>query len=130
MKSKNYNTDFWIGRTVMIFLFLTVLSFSNGGSNSQNSSDSFSIEQIIDIDNSAILVESVGYSLFDNSLANCELFNLKDCGTKLGADLSNHIINRQIKLQELKFHFIKPRLLRYCVIQLKSSSSEDYPFIS
>jgi len=130
MNNKKENFDYWIGRIVMIFFVLFIFSFSKSDSNSHIYSNSLSIEQHINIDNSAILFENINNSNFDNSLLSCEVFGSKSQDVKSGVWVSRLAIKRKIREQELRFINMKPKLLQFYLIQFKTSSDKDYPPIS
>ena len=129
MTNKNENTGFWIGRVLMIFFFLFVLSFSENDSVSQLDAQIISIEEVGNVNNSAVPVEPLHFTDYNISLENCVHYNLKPQNA-FDLRFSNNQINQQFKLERLKFYQLKPELLRLKIVHLKLSSSEEFLQIS
>ena len=130
MTGKNTNIDAWMGRLFISFSLFFVLSFSQSDAGSRVDSNSFSIEQVANIDNTAVLVAPLDFSGYDCSLTKCELHQLKVSGDKLSVCYLDHTHHQQFKQQEFGFLHIKPVLLQFSSIRPKIPVQKDTPLIS
>lgn len=128
MNNKNENIDLWTGRFFIIIFFLFVLSF--WGSGSKADSNSNSIDQIVVVDNSAILVKTTDYASNNNYPANSKFLCINANNSQANDRFINKAINHQFKYQKLRFFKVKPKLLRIYSSNLISNSEEDYFMIS
>lgn len=128
MNNKNENIDLWTGRFFIIIFFLFVLSF--WGSGSKADSNSNSIDQIVVVDNSAILVKTTDYTSNNDYPANSKFLCINVNNSQANDRFINKAINHQFKHQKLRFFKVKPKLLRIYSSNLISNSEEDYFMIS
>ena len=124
------NIDNWIGRFfTFIFLFCLLLITTND-SNSNTDCQNISLEQIVDINNSATLVKPASLPDYNVSFENCIRFDIESWKNKFDLTISNKIVNQQFKTEELRFYEFKPNLLRLQLSYLQFTSTLDYLLIS
>ena len=128
MNNKNENIDLWTGRFFIIIFFLFVLSFWD--SDSKADSNSISIDQIVVVDNSAILVKTTDYTSNNDYPANSKFLCINANNSQANDRFTNKAINQQFKHQKLRFFKVKPNLLRIYSSNLISNSEDDYFMIS
>lgn len=130
MNNKNENIDYWIGRAFMLCFFVFIVAFSKGSANSSTDQKPYSIEQLVDVDRSALIIESPNISNYNASLVEFELCNRKTQQTKLGVLHVSNKIDQQFKCEYIQFLKLKPKLLKDLSVYFKVSSNTDYPLIS
>lgn len=104
MTDKNGNIDFWIGRVLMIFFFLFMLSFSQNDSFSSIESSSISVGKVGVVNNTATLTESVSFPNYNIALENCVHEDLNSWSSVSNLWISNHSIEQQFKTEEERFY--------------------------
>ena len=75
MRKQNENIDLLLRKvfTIALFLFVFFVFKSNGCKAVNSNNHPVAIEQVAGINNSAVLVEPLYFSNFDNSLFSCDL---------------------------------------------------------
>ncbi len=134
MNRQKENIDFLMRRVLLIFFFLFILfTFKNTDCRKGDSFNSFvSFETVIEIDNSAIPVESISHPDFNNSLVSCELFSSGTSDNNRFRIICSSIkMNLLFRIGTERFLSIKPRLIdvNTCLF-LTSSNDGDIPLIS
>ena len=129
MNKENKNTDFWIGRIVILFFFLFILAFSESNSNSHSDTCTVSIVQV-ENENSAILIKPFDIPEYDISLVNCELSNINIWDSESGIRISDNNTNHEFKSKESRFLKFKPKLVRQYLTHFMTSPGEDPALIS
>lgn len=132
MNRKSDNIEIWIGRAFicLFFIFFTLSFSSNGYSNSEADTDAFTVEQLVHIDNAAILVEPTNVPGNHHFLVYRELYGLKIQNVNLGIPVLKFAIQQQFKQQKLRFFNCKPKLLESQLISSKEFSDEEELMIS
>lgn len=130
MNNRSENSDYLIGRTIMLLFFLIVIAFSLENSHHQKVPAPDSIEQSVILDNSAVLNKPASIPDYDISLDHCRLLRLTLPHPENKIFLSNHRTTILRKNEELKFLSIKPGLLRSNIIFRITFPEKDSPLIS
>lgn len=134
MNTKSENIDFWIGRVIVIGLFLFILSaFSSNDYKNEGTADHLtSIEYISEIDNSAIAVTPLSVPDYNNSLSTttCGFLNTNS-ENRYWIHSSNKKTNLLLQICTEIFINSKPSILKSSSFLISSSiCDEDYTLIS
>lgn len=134
MDKQKENMDSFIRKVFVIgfFLFFLFVFKSTGYSDSNSLNNSITIENAIEINNVAILVEPVSFPDFDNSLVFCDLVAINIYNSdNYKIICSNNKANHLIKLCKKRFKDIKIYNFDPDQHQARSSlNNKEIPLIS
>jgi len=134
MDRQKENIDLLIRKafTLGFFLFVLLVFKSSDCSVVDSFNRSVTIEKASEIDYSALLVEPLAFTCFDNSLVSCEIFTFNNGNSKNYKIIcSNNKMNLLLLLSKKRFIDIKTHLFDINSRQVRASlNSEKIPLIS